>query len=281
MEKADLVAARAGDLPVLPQVAAKVLEMVQNPTTITADLEKIITRDQAITAKILKIANSALYGLRCSVSTVSQAIVVVGMTTLRSLVLTASTEALFRSKTSRFKDKILWEHALAVALASRAVARVSGFPKPEEAFVAGLLHDVGSAVLDQNLGERYGEVVELVYNDGVSLVDAETRVLGIDHTQVGSLVVRKWNLAPPLEEAVRLHHEDPRVATLDPMLCTTVNFANALCQRIGVGVVRQPDLDLATLESYEMLSMDEDKVEEVTLFVQDRLAGEKELFGVA
>ncbi len=280
MSRADLIAARVGDLPALPQVAAKVLELVQDPDSSTADLEKVISRDPAITAKLLKISNSALYGLRCNVSTVSQAIVILGFSTLRSVVLAASTEALFRSKNSRFKEKILWEHALAVALAARALARECRLPRTEEAFVAGLIHDIGCAILDGSANERYDEVVQLVYNDGMPLLDAERQILGLDHTEVGAVVAKRWNLAPALEESVRLHHH-PEAARVDRAMCAIVQMADSVCIKLGIGPEKARDLDLTALPSFSMLPVDADLVARVEAAVPQRLAEEKELFGVS
>ncbi len=271
---------KTGDLPALPEVAARVLELVRNPKTRVQDLETAISRDQALTAKVLRIANSAFYGVRGTISTLSRAIVVLGFNTLRSVVMASSAKGLYRTKNSCFKDKILWEHSLAVALAARSLAVHCQYGAREEAFVGGLLHDIGKVILDRSLREPYQEVLERVYNDGQSFVEAETEVLGFDHTEVGALVVARWGLAPALQEAVRLHHQ-PMSAETDPTLCAIVSLANSLCVKLGIGPERNPDLELAELESTLMLPLDPARIEAVAAEVREQLEQEKQLLSVA
>ncbi|MBI2566269.1 MAG: HDOD domain-containing protein [Candidatus Schekmanbacteria bacterium] len=278
MDRVEQIASRAGDLPPLPQVASKVVQLVADPDSSAGDLVRVISRDQALTVKVLKIANSALFGVSQAVTTLSRAITLLGFNTLRSLVIAASTQALFRSKpTSSFQDRILWEHSLAVALAGRLVARRSRYRGIEEAFVSGLVHDIGKAVMDRNIAEQYQRVVELVYNDGIPFLEAEQAVLGFDHTTVGALVVRKWKLGETYEEAVQCHH-DPRAATVDPKLSAVVSLANALCVRVGIGPERRPELDFGSLPALEMLGVEVAEIEEMTQEVEKAFKEEKELF---
>jgi putative nucleotidyltransferase with HDIG domain len=279
MEQAKAIAAEAGDLPLLPHVASRVIELVSDGNTSATDLDKLIARDQALTARVLKIANSALFGRRATISTISRAVVMLGFKTVQSLIIAASTEALFRPNSVNFKDKLLWEHAVAAALAAGILARECRYPGVEEAFLGGLLHDIGKVVLDTNLGGRYQRVVERVYNEGVTFVDAERDMLGFDHAEIGAFVIKKWNLPPTLEEAVRLHHHS-RGASLDPTLCAIVGLANSLCVKIGIGPERRPELDLGQLETSTRLKLTSERLELIGKNVADRLAQEKALFNL-
>ncbi|MEE8583973.1 MAG: HDOD domain-containing protein [Acidobacteriota bacterium] len=276
MNQAAMVAAAARDLPPFPVVAQQVMQLVRSPHSSASDLERVISRDSALAARVLKISNSALYGVRGTITTLSRAAVILGMKTLQSLVIAASAEALYRTRS--FKDKLLWDHSLAVALVSRWLARKKGYRGTEEAFVAGLLHDIGKAVLDLNLPDHYQEVVQLVYNEGATFLQAENRLLGFDHAEVGTIVVRKWNLAPALQEAVRLHH-DPELARLDPTLCALVCLANAICVRLGVGPERFPELDLSSLPCRQMLQFQNSELPAMLEEIQEKLAAEEDLFG--
>lgn len=277
--RAELVAAKVSDLPALPQVATRVMELINSPNATARDLERIISRDQATTAKVLRIANSAFYGVRGEISTLSRAIVILGFNTLRSVVLTSVSEALHQGKASNFKDRILWEHSVAVAIAARTISRECRFPAPEEAYVGGLLHDIGKVVMDANLAEKYQDVVELVYNEGHTFLDAENEVFGFDHCDVGALVVKRWNLAPPLQEAVFLHHQ-PMAAEHDPQLCAIVSLANSLCIRLGIGPERDPELRLDELESTLMLTLSTTQIAEVAAKVQESIASEKTVLSI-
>ena len=170
MKRVDLAASRVGDLPTLQQVATRVMSLIHDPKTTVSDLERIIATDQALAAKVLRISNSAFYGVRGEISTLSRSIVVLGFNTLRSVVLTGASETLHRSKNSCFKDRILWEHSVAVAIASRTIAQECGFASREEAYLGGLMHDVGKVVLDTNLPDEYQNVIERVYNGGQRFV---------------------------------------------------------------------------------------------------------------
>lgn len=279
MDSVDLIASKAGDLPTLPEVAAKVMEMVRDPDTRLKDLVDVIAKDPSLAGRVLRISNSAMFGLRGRVTTVGRAITILGFNTLRSIVLATFTQSLYDNKTSRFKDKILWEHALATGIAARTISQQVGFPSVEEAFVGGLLHDIGKVVMDANLGDRYQEVIQQVYNAGETFVEAERSIFEFDHAQVGSLVVRKWSLAAQLEEAVQLHH-DPASATRDPKLCAIISLSNSLCARYEIGPEKLPDLDLAALDSTAIAGVDPDSLEEIAERVQEMLATEKEAFNL-
>ncbi len=279
MEKAELIASKVGDLPALPQVAVKVMEMVRDPNTRTKDLEEVLLRDPALTAKILRISNSAFYGVRGTVSTLSRSIVILGFNTLRSIVMASSTEEIYKRSTN-FKEKILWEHSLAVALAARAIAKECRYPASEEAFVGGLLHDIGKVAMDSNMSEEYQLVMERVYNDNATFVDAETDVIGFDHTEIGAVIVGRWNLTAELQEAVRLHHQ-PMSAEVDPTLVAIISLANSLCVKNGLGPERNPELDLGDLESTLMLPIDPARLDDLAGEIVEKLDEEKKLLSVA
>lgn len=271
--RVERIASHVGDLPALPQVASRVVRMVTDPRTTARQLEEIIRKDPAMTAKILRIANSAFYGLRGEVSTLSRAIVILGFNTLRSVVLTSISEAMHTGDRSNFKDRILWEHAIAVAIAARTIARECGYAFHEEAYTGGLLHDIGKAVMDTNL-DRYQEVMELVYNEGMTFVEAENDVFGFDHAEVGALVVERWSLAPPLCEAVRLHHQ-PMAAEVEPTLCAIVSLANSMCTKLGLGPERDASVDLTGLDATLMLTLSPERLDDIAEAVSARLESEK------
>lgn len=279
MEQVKAIAAKVGDLPPLPHIASRVIELVSDADSNAGDLEKLISRDQALTVRVLKIANSTLFGRRGTISSVSRAVVTLGFKTVHSLVIAASTEVLFRSNSTNFKDKLLWEHAVAVALAAGFLARECRYAGAEEAFLGGLLHDIGKVVLDANFGERYQQVLERVYNEGVTFVEAERDMFSFDHAEVGSLVIKKWNLPPIIEEAIRLHHRT-RGALLDPTLCAIVNLANSLCVKAGIGPERRPEMDLGQLEATTRLKLTPERLTLIAKHVESRLVEEKELFNL-
>ncbi|RPI20312.1 MAG: HDOD domain-containing protein, partial [Acidobacteria bacterium] len=255
----------------------KVLKTVSDHGSRDHDLESLITRDQPLTAKILRIANSSLLGARQPVSTLRQAILVLGKRRLRSLVLAASIDGVVRSRA--MKNRQMWEHALAVAVASEFLAEACHYPDGQEAFVCGLLHDLGKVVMDRSLPNEYQQVLDRVYNEQVWFAEAERTILGFDHTAVGGLVAQKWNLPAVLQEVVREHH-NPAAATLDPHLCAIVSLADAVCVKQGIGPSKRADLDLSSLTAAAILGMKPESLEKISQSVADRLSEDKRLFGL-
>ena len=158
------------DLPAMPQVAAKVLELSSDPDTSAQRLQQVIADDQAMTARILKIANSAMYSCSRRVKTLTEAIVMLGFNSIRSLVVTSAARNLYNTNSSRtgLKERLLWEHSIGAAFACRILAAEYAPNLTEEAFLAGLLHDIGKLVLNQKAPREFDEIVQVVYNQNRS-----------------------------------------------------------------------------------------------------------------
>ena len=156
--------ANLGDLPPLPQVASQVLRVSADPDANAEDLRKVIAMDQALTSQILKISNSAMFGMMREVTTLTQAIMTLGFSTIKSVVIASSAKNLYHRGTVGLQERLIWEHALVSAIASRAFAKSLRFPRIEEAFIGGLLHDIGKSVIGVKFPERYSTLLRTVYN---------------------------------------------------------------------------------------------------------------------
>ena len=188
-ERLGEIAATLGDLPALPDIALRAMRLAEDPEWEVTTLDQTIRRDQALAARFLRLANSAFFGARSKISTLDRAITLVGITRVRSVLLAAALEGLHEGKRSNFKGKILWDHALATGCLSQHLAGIHGRSEPEEAFMAGLLHDIGRPVLDQMMTDKYAEVVALVKNGvAASFLSAEQCVFRFDHTDIGFVV---------------------------------------------------------------------------------------------
>lgn len=269
----------AKDLPAMPHVASKVLELAGNPETTAAKLQKVIQDDQAMAARILKIANSALYGCSRQIKTLTEAIVMLGFNTIRSLVVTSAARNMYlaEGKTMGLKERLLWEHSIGCAIACRILVTPRHPMYAEEAFLAGLMHDIGKLVLNQYASDVFDRVVQEVYNEGRNFAAVERELLGFDHTEVGAMLVTKWKLSPVMEEAIRFHHTESEFKR-DRLILCYLDLANSLCKRQGIGFVEAPDLDLVNLPSNKVLGLSAAELDVMAQQLGDTLESEMEIF---
>lgn len=274
--RVEAIAAEAEDIPTLHEVACKALKTISDEGSSSQDLQRVISRDQALTSRILRIANSTFLGISSPVRTLREAILVLGTRRLRSLVLAASLDGVVKSRA--LKNRHMWEHALAVALASGFLSRDCEVD-PEKAFVCGLMHDVGKVVLDKALTE-YQQVLDVVYNEKRPFLESEREILGFDHTQIGGLVARQWNLPADIQETIACHH-DPAAAAGDSRLCAVVSLADGLCVKQGIGPSHRPDLNLASLPACDILDIEPDSLPGLMLTLNEHFQEDKRFFGLA
>lgn len=263
------------DLPSLPQIIDRVVGLVDNPNSTAQDINDIITRDQSLTAKVLRLANSAHYGYPRRISTVTEATVLLGFSTVKSMVMAASVSDLMAREMPGYAlaPGELWRHSQGAAITSRFIARRLGFGFIEVAYTAALLHDIGKVILNHHLEQSYREVVELIKGNRMSFAEAEKEVLGFDHAEVGSRVAEKWNLPPELVEAIACHHK-PEEAVQTCRLTAIVHTADALCMMLGVGLGLD-GLDYRLSEpALKELGLDLSEVENLISLVGDNLADE-------
>jgi putative nucleotidyltransferase with HDIG domain len=267
------------DLPAMPQVASKVLEVSSDPNTSAQQLQQIISDDQAMTARILKIANSAMYSCSRKVKTLTEAIVMLGFNSIRSLVVTSAARNLYNTKnaTTGLKERLLWEHSIGVAFACRLLVQERMPALAEEAFLAGLMHDIGKLVLNLRTPEQFDEIVQLVYNENRSFHLTEKEILGFDHAEVGSRLVNKWNLSPVLEDAILNHHNPEAISVENPLL-SFLDLGNRVCHKLGIGFVDEPDLDINNCLANQILGLPPKTFEVVAVRLQETLETEMEIF---
>lgn len=224
-------------LPTLPTIIGKITELMQDPKTVANDIGKAIGEDQALAAKVLKLVNSAFYGFPRKISTVGQAVVILGFSALRNIVLTASIVNLFPSDKSQkisFDRDAFWTHSIATGIAAKVIAKRVGFKDGEKAFIAGLLHDIGKLIVDQFIHEDFEKVMQYVNANDCLFVEAELEVLKTDHTQVGGWLGEKWKLPSDLVNVISMHHQ-PMYAKEDTKLACIVLLGDIIVRALGIG----------------------------------------------
>ena len=193
------------ELSSLPQTLAEVIRITKDDRSSANDLAEIIMHDPALTTKVLRIVNSPFYGARSEITTLTQAVVTLGMRAVSALALSTSIYDI----TGRWQvtiDRVrFWRHSLEVAIGARLIAREVGYPHPEEAFIAGLLHDIGILVLEKSFPEKFERLWKQVAS-GEKLWELEEQTWGTNHAKVGQFLLEQWHLPSILSEAVGHHH---------------------------------------------------------------------------
>jgi len=232
-----------GQIPTMPTIAAKVMQIVNDPHSSAEDVAKFISRDVALTSKVLRLANSAFYGIPRTISSVNSAIVILGFNTIRSLVLSASVLKVFPQKPGlvRFDRKAFWKHSFMVGIASRMLAQIYRRKKlvdMETAFSAGLLHDIGKIILEQFSNEDYLPVLNAAKEKRLPLVTVEKTILGMSHADVSGMLVDKWQMPNELKGPIVFHHSPLEDKAAMDMACI-VHYANHLCHLKGSGCMAE------------------------------------------
>lgn len=226
---------RIEKLPTLPVVVAQILSLVESPETSAVDVNRVIANDQALTAKILKLVNSPFYGFSRQISTVTQAVVILGFKTIKSLALSATVFEIFGGRgKAQFDRQAFWEHSIGTAVAAQIIAKKMRYPLIEEAFIAGIVHDLGKVVLDQFLPREFAGILAWRDEKKCSLRAAEKAVLGVDHAAIGGWLAARWHLPAPLQQAIAYHHD---VAKTDAgeLLPAIIHLADLLARTRGIG----------------------------------------------
>ncbi|MGC8783130.1 MAG: HDOD domain-containing protein [Armatimonadota bacterium] len=277
---------RAVGLPPLPHVTVQVMKLIDDPRASTRDFERVITQDAALAAKVLRMANSAYYGGNGRISTVSRAIAVLGMNTIRTIVMSLTFHAMVhaRQRKSRFNRQEYWRHSLATAIAGRVLARLKRSKWDEEVFLAGLLHDIGKLIADQFLPEEMDVFIsrsmEVTSGTVEEILAMESKVLGSTHTELGEFAAQKWNLPAAIRAGIAYHH-NPSQADKELFEPTAlVHAANCLVNQAEIGVLIpgiQHEMDPAVKE---FLAIPEEQYEPIRLVVAKEVIEAQSAFGV-
>jgi putative nucleotidyltransferase with HDIG domain len=230
-------------LPSFPLVAKKILQVINDPRSQVAELASVISKDQSLSAKVLRLVNSAFYSLPRQITTLSEAVVILGFHTIKNLSLGLSLFTLLDAKKKGEFDRFeLWKHCLGCASCSRLIAVKVGSVLPEETFVAGLLHDIGKFILDEYLNEDFSQALKVARERNLTLIEAEQRTFEVDHTIVGEWLACDWKLPEVFRYSIRYHHKLPTPDQIPEKSCehylkvlTIVLVANVFCKIRNIG----------------------------------------------
>ncbi|NNL75977.1 MAG: HDOD domain-containing protein [Desulfobacterales bacterium] len=234
-DKVKHIMAQVKAFPGMPATATKLLNLLENPDTAGSQIEELIRYDAGLTANILKLTNSAYFGIPSKISSIKQAVLLLGWKRLLQLVMTMCMSSVMKKPIVGYDmpDGELWRHSIAVSVAAELLVKTLKLPQAEDVFTAALLHDVGKLVLGGFVRDDLQQIEAMVAK-GIGFEVAEYMVLGTDHAEVGARILEKWGFPMELVNAVGWHH-DPQTCEVQCTLSDIVHTANILGLMIGLG----------------------------------------------
>ncbi len=247
---------KINDLPMLPDVAKEMLSDLNNEDiSLDAIVEKV-SLDQALAAKVLRLANASIYGANSKVVTIQQAVAMLGIKNLKNLIrLSIFTRHLPTAACRGFDNQAFWRHNLATAICSELISRTLHM-KHDFAFTAGLLHDIGRLVLVSRFPKKYAEVIAAAKKSDTSLLEAERIILGVDHVAVGLVLALQWNFSDAIQDGIRGHHE-PDDKDLNAV-ASIVHVANSIVHALDLNHAENELVPPISQHAWNVLSLNEE-----------------------
>jgi putative nucleotidyltransferase with HDIG domain len=271
-KQVERLVAEVADLKPLPTTVTTALRLMEDENSSVEEIASIVSVDQAVAARLLRFANSAYYGTIQPCTTVSEALCRLGFRKTKNILLAASYSSLLGRRLAGYNlgRGELWRHSVAVATAAQRLSSQVDYPAPEEAYIGGLLHDIGKLVLDQYMKVDWDELLAAGESGNRTLIASEELLLGMNHVQVGGTLAKSWALPACLVDAIA-HHHYPPMATTSPQLAAIVHIADAICLRLGIGLAHYQFLPTVNPEALRILKITETEIDFLTNLYNDIL----------
>jgi len=246
-------------IPTLPLVLIELSKRMEDPKTSSDDLAQVIQQDQAISSKVLKLVNSPFYGYSGKIHTINQGIVILGFNAIKNLVLSTSVMDAFKGTESgeNFRMDLLWIHSASVAGLARLLAERTGMADPEEAFVAGLLHDIGKVLLWISEPKLLSACIHASETHKIPLLDVEMRILGFGDCELAAVLAERWKFPASLRDSLRWRAEPDRAGSSTP-LASVIHCANIICISLGASPVLNPVLPIPSPKAWQLMGLHHD-----------------------
>jgi len=260
-------------LPALPTVVHAVTRRITNPRSSAAEVGRLLSHDQALTVRVLRLANSAFYAPREPEKNPEHTVVLMGLSTVRAIILKASLFSAF----DMAQAKPFWLHALGAGCAASAISRLTGVGKPEDAFVVGLLHDLGKLALVKFMPDLHAQVRTAVERDGGLVRDAELRVLGCDHAAIGGFLCEHWSLPDDYRVGIAAHHDLDLAEEHRRPWAALVQLADVTARALMIGNGGDHSIPVLDPRTLGLLGLNDDRFDEVFTATEEEL-GRAEVF---
>lgn len=255
-------------IPTLPMVLTNLLAVIDSEGTSIKQIGDLINKDQALSTRLLKMVNSPVYGFPGRISSVHQALMLVGLGALKGMLMGV---AIFDAMQKTMIG--LWEHSIGSAIAARLIAAKIGIKETEEASVAALIHDLGKVTFGICYPDEYKTLLGKAKNEKQYIVDVERENFGVNHAEAGSWIAQKWNFPGNLVEAIGYHHK-PELAKEAKELAAIVHLSDIIIKMIGFGFSGDPYVHQVNSKAWELLGLNDEDLKDVLSELEDAVSGE-------
>ncbi|GAB7025190.1 HDOD domain-containing protein [Geotalea toluenoxydans] len=254
MVKAQTMVDAISELPTIPHVATKVIDLLDKPEVELDEVADMILTDQVLAARVIKMVNSPFYKPAHEIKSVKRALIYLGFRHIRELAFTCSFIDVFQGKDGAFDIRTFWEHSFGVGIVAKIIAQRFRYPDTEKAYLVGIVHDIGEVFLSYYKRSDFEKLLESIKGKSYRMFEAEKEYFGTSHSEIGLCIARKWNFPPEYCEVIALHHA-PEDATIDPTLVSIVNLADLFCsvRQLDYGGKSWVTFNLADEKSWSIL----------------------------
>lgn len=271
---------RVTEISSLPEITSRIVQVVEDPRATAHDMHELVKSDPGLAAKILKVVNSAFYGLPSQIASLDRAIVMLGLSAVKNIALAASLTRLFKSDqiSSNFEARDLWKHSIAVGVCAKAIADKVRFAQ-EESFVGGLVCDVGLLAIQQIFADKLREVADTCLNSPQDYRALETTVIGADHEQFGDALAARWKFPPVLRQCIAYHHDPQTLKPEFKRLASIIFIADTICSQNQIGYWLPGYTQELTQDMLDCVQLSAEGLTQVAETLPERIAEAEQVFG--
>ena len=254
MAKAQNLVKGIHELPTIPDIATRVLDLFDKPDVELEELAETILVDQVMASRVIKIVNSPFFKPMHEIKSLKRALIYLGFRQIRHIALTCSIIDAFEGKSGVFDVKTFWEHSFGVGVVAKIIAQRIRYPEIEKAYIVGIVHDIGEVFLSYYLKDRFQEIVDEIKGTAHNFMDTEERLLGTTHCEIGFCLAKNWNFPAEYCDVIANHHS-PSSAAEDPTLAAIINLADLFCsvRQLDYGGREWVSFDLAEEPAWDIL----------------------------
>lgn len=273
--------AKVTEISSLPEITSRIVEVVEDPRATAHDMHEIVKNDPALAAKILKVVNSAFYGLPSQIASLDRAIVMLGLSAVKNIALAASLVRLFTpgKLSEQFSARDLWRHCIGVGVCGRMLTKAASGIQNDEAFVAGLVHDMGLLIQYQVFPEKLREIVDRCMTATADFVALERRIIGADHQAIGGALAQKWKFPPTLRCVISHHHNPSSLKPEFQKLTTLIRVSDIICCEQQYGFYLTASGQVIEPEMLELIGVTEEQVATIREELPAQIEEAERVFG--